>query len=164
MYFVNRWLYSTNAKDIGMLYIIFAAISGLVGTALSFIIRMELSSGGQVYLMGSHDQYNVVITAHGLIMIFFMVMPALIGGFGNIIFLVSEICFAPLNRVHALSLAMRDDFKLFLTGRTWGPSFQIIWAVGCYHLNVFKNKYLAQYNSRSSFSSSTRLIPSSEEF
>jgi cytochrome c oxidase subunit 1 len=83
MYFVNRWLYSTNAKDIGMLYIIFAAISGLVGTALSFIIRMELSSGGQVYLMGSHDQYNVVITAHGLIMIFFMVMPALIGGFGN---------------------------------------------------------------------------------
>lgn len=62
MYWVNRWLLSTNAKDIGTLYLIFAVIAGLVGSALSFIIRLELSSGGSVYLLGNNEQYNVVIT------------------------------------------------------------------------------------------------------
>lgn len=55
----------------------------MVGTALSFIIRLELSASGNVYLDGRYGLYNGLITSHGLIMIFFMVMPALIGGFGN---------------------------------------------------------------------------------
>lgn len=62
---------------------IFAGFSGLVGSALSFMIRLELSGGGQVYFLGNTHDYNVVITAHGILMIFFLVMPFLIGGLGN---------------------------------------------------------------------------------
>ena len=70
---INRWLLSTSAKDIGVMYIIFAGLSGIVGSSLSFMIRLELKSGGEVYFLGENHQYNVVITGHALLMIFFMV-------------------------------------------------------------------------------------------
>ena len=78
----ERWFLSSNAKDIGILYLIFALFSGLLGTAFSVLIRMELSGPGVQYLAGS-QLYNNVITAHAILILFFMVMPAMIGGFGN---------------------------------------------------------------------------------
>ena len=95
--FFQRWFMSTNHKDIGTLYLIFAIVAGIIGGGISGLMRLELAEPGIQYLQAwasmsngteaSMDQayhlWNVLITAHGLIMVFFMVMPAMIGGFGN---------------------------------------------------------------------------------
>ncbi|MFO1156680.1 MAG: cytochrome c oxidase subunit I [Rhodospirillales bacterium] len=78
----KRWVYSTNHKDIGTMYIILAMVAALVGGLMSWAIRLELAEPGIQFIHDTHF-YNVLVTAHGFIMVFFVVMPAMIGGFGN---------------------------------------------------------------------------------
>ena len=78
----RRWVMSTNHKDIGTMYLIFAIVAGLVGGFLSIMMRLELQEPGLQYF-SNPQTYNVFVTGHGLIMVFFVVMPAVIGGYGN---------------------------------------------------------------------------------
>src|SRR6516165_10319105 len=78
----RRYVYSTNHKDIGTMYLVFAIAAGVIGGAFSILIRMELQEPGLQIFSNPH-YFNVVVSAHGLTMIFFVLMPALIGGFGN---------------------------------------------------------------------------------
>jgi len=79
----RRWLFSTNHKDIGTLYLYFAVIAGLLGAAFSIALRLELQTPGDQWFDGNYQMYNTFITAHAMLMVFFLIMPALIGGFGN---------------------------------------------------------------------------------
>jgi hypothetical protein len=115
----ERWFYSSNAKDIGVLYLIFALFSGLVGTAFSVLIRLELSGPG-VQFIADNQLYNSIITAHAIIMIFFMVMPALIGGFGNFLLPLGlggpDMAFPRLNNISYLLLIPSIVLFLFAGG------------------------------------------------
>ena len=129
----ERWFLSSNAKDIGTLYLIFALFSGLLGTAFSVLIRLELSGPGVQYI-ADNQLYNSIITAHAIVMIFFMVMPALIGGFGN--FLLPLLVGGPdmakkkdllgFNRRYYSNNIKDNKFKGYLAGLFEGDGYILI--------------------------------------
>ena len=132
-----NWINSTNAKEIGTLYLIFSVFAGMIGTAFSVLIRLELSSPGVQILQGDHQLFNVIISAHAFIMIFFMVMPGMVGGFGNY--------FLP---IHCGSPDMANNKKFNLN--KWFSSIRnFTYSTNRSQISNFPNKNLNKYTWRS---------------
>lgn len=74
---IKRWLFTTNHKDIGTLYLCFSLLMFFIGGAMALVIRAELFSPGIQYV--DPQFFNSMTTMHALIMVFGVVMPGTVG-------------------------------------------------------------------------------------
>ena len=80
---IRGWIFSTDHKRIGLLYLWCVVAFFIVGVLLSLLLRLELFAPGETIMTA--QTYNAAFTLHGVIMIFLFIIPGIPAAFGNLV-------------------------------------------------------------------------------